>query len=163
MDRCTRSLLAWGIQPDRIHRLLQLDQRFGIGVQAFRLSLRAAGLAHWTGGSHATDASRTQRLMDTLSFRLTQRLAVAIEDDELTPAELSRLGSCFAHNQQAFARLQTQKLAHKRYAHDRIAQKRKEAARTHKEPGLSLEERIRRIYGLDPPNPHSVVKGAPSP
>ncbi len=100
-------------------------------------------------------ALRTQDF-EALSFRLTQRLAVAIEDEELTPAELSRLGSCFAQNQQAFARLQTQKIAQKRYAHDRIAQKRKEASNKKQEPGLTLEERVRRIYGIDMP------KGTPS-
>ncbi len=90
-------------------------------------------------------------------------LKEAIQDQELTPNELSHLTSAFAHHQQAFARLQAQKIAQQRYGQERIARKRKGAASHKKDPTMSLEERIRRIYGIDMPKPHSVVKGAPSP
>ncbi len=59
--------------------------------------------------------------------------------------------------QQAFARLQAQKIAQNRYVHDRIVQKRKEAAKEKHRPAMSLEERVRRIYGIDMP------KGNPNP
>ncbi len=100
---------------------------------------------------------------DALSRMLLQRLAVAIEDEELTPAELSRLGSCFAQNQQAFARLQAQKISQQRFTHDRIAQKRKEATKEKYQPAMSLEERIRRIYGIDMPKggPPTTTRASP--
>ncbi len=167
MDRCARFLLARHVQPDRIHRLLQLGQRFGISVQAFRRALRAAGLVSRTRRSHAADAGSTQRLMDTLSHRLLHRLGKAIDDRELSPTQLSRLGTCFAHNQQAFARLQAQRLAHKRYARERIAQRKKEIARGkhHPETRMTLEERVRRIYGIEMPGctPSPKPQEEPSP
>ncbi len=192
VDRCIRSLLAQGFQPACTYRPTQLGQRLGTSVRTIGSTLPADGSVHRTSRSDAAGAGRTQRLMDTLSVPpsvsvacvssdrcfccslspcLRVSLSVVAQDSALRTQDYRcccSLSPCLrvslsVVHQQAFARLQAQKIAQQRYTYDRIAQKRKEVSKREQRSGLPLEERIRRIYGIDMPNPHSVVKGAPSP
>lgn len=170
LDRSIRSALARGQGPRTICRSLKLFQRYGIRVGAIRRyarQLRAAGAlaadgsedralcthAPLTAMPHQTrrpSGHALQQDMTKLASRFLAHLAEALEDQELSPADLSRLAAAFAQQQQAFARLQAQQIARHRYTRQCIQEKRKEAARR-KQSSMTLEERVRRIYNIDAP------------
>ena len=101
LDRSIRSALADRTGLSRMHRDLDLQQRYGISVGAIRRyakQLRAAGSLPADGSEVRTLAKRsptampmTQRFQDTLSGHLFNALQRQLQDPDLPPEQLENL------------------------------------------------------------------------
>jgi hypothetical protein len=180
LDRAIRSALARGRGPRSLGKALELARRYGIRVGAIRRyakQLRAAGALPADGSedralcTHAPLTAMpypTQRLTghafaddatvppapapgDTLSRRFLDRLTRTLDDTGLTPDELARLASSFAHQRTAFVRSQVQQAAARRQAWQ-IKQERRKLKPRKEDSEATIRERIRRIYGITMPD-----------
>ena len=156
LDRSIRSALADRTGLSRMHRDLDLQQRYGISVGAIRRyakQLRAAGSLPADGSEVRTLAKRsptamptTQRFQDTLSGHLFNALQRQLQDPDLPPEHLARLLTALSRYRQVQNYTQAQKIASSRYGRE-LAEKRKQDLRQRK---IERERaaRVKKLRGL---------------